>query len=348
MKFVCPHFLAFAVVGSRPVFMSNFETAQWAPIVERVDREKTLAEKAEDLSIRLADETLTSMLSESPRLIQAIPQELLGDAKVAIGERIFAFLKKGAPALHSLDRGHKEEVIKLTYVFAHEIAVAVCSCFEERARIIELQAKANTDALTGLPHRGAFEQRLIEEVVLADRDAPLSAMFFDLDNFKDINDSYGHPAGDEVLKKLSDLFLKGEVKNIMRQTDFVARWGGDEMVFLFPNTDEEGAIIAAHRISEAVKLERFMIRDEAGTMVMANLSASIGISSFRGRGYDPDGKEMMSRADQCLYVLKGERSDSNGIKEERRGQVAVNGRVLSHAEIQSLVERRIAEGSDQK
>ncbi len=348
MKFVCPYFLALSEVASRRVFMSGLENAQWNSSSERIEREVTLAEKAEDLSVRLADEALTAVFSENPKLIQVIPQALLGEVRVAVGERILSFLKKGAPALHNLDRGHDEEVKKLTRIFAHEIAVVVAGCFEQRSRIIELQAMANTDELTSLPNNRAFQKRLSEEVVRADWDTPLSVMFFDLDNFKDINDSYGHPAGDEVLKKLADLFLNGEVAKIMRQPDFVARWGGDEMVFLFPNTDEAGAIIAAHRISEAVKLERFMVRDMDGGLVMANLTASIGISTFQGTRRDPDGKEMMSQVDQCLYVLKGERPDSNGLKKERRGHVAVNGRVLSHADIESVMRERRVENPERE
>lgn len=327
--------------------MNSLEGIQWAPLAERVDREKTLTQKIGDLSILLADEALAGVLSESPKLMEGVPQEQLSKAKNDIAERLIAIFKNGAPALQNLERGHDEDVKKLARVFAHEIAVVVCACLGQRAQIAKLQEKANKDPLTGLPHRGAFEERLVKVVSQSDWSTPLSAMFFDLDNFKDINDSYGHHAGDEVLKKLGDLFLNGEVRKIMRDSDLVARWGGDEMVFLFPNTDEEGAIVAAHRISEAVKLERFMVGDGAGGLVMANLTASIGISSFQGRGYDPEGKEMIGRADHCLYVLKGKRPDSKGIKKERRGQVAVNGRVFSHAEIQALVDKRKEEGSGQ-
>ena len=115
----------------------------------------------------------------------------------------------------------------------------------------EIQHAARTDALTGLLNHGAMQVRLREEIARARRDdAALSCVILDLDDFKRVNDSRGHQAGDELLRAVADL-LRAE----LRPYDQVARYGGDEFVLLLPGSDEATAYAVAERVRDAVAAE---------------------------------------------------------------------------------------------
>src|SRR5205085_7620259 len=111
----------------------------------------------------------------------------------------------------------------------------------------KLQALAITDGLTGLKNHRAFQEKLAEEFERSCRqNLPLSLLLLDVDKFKHYNDTYGHPAGDQVLKMVAALL--GET---VRPADFVARYGGEEFVILLPGMDAEGAVTLAERVREA-------------------------------------------------------------------------------------------------
>lgn len=149
----------------------------------------------------------------------------------------------------------------------------------------------------------------------------------DLDGLKVINDRYGHLVGSRVLQEVAKRF--GEV---MRPNDFAARLGGDEFVFLLSYSDAKGAFKAAHRILDVIKGKPFKISNGNGLSREINVSVSIGISEFEDIQKDPGGEEMIERADEALYVLKGEKPDKDGLKKDRRGQVAFDGRIISEEE----------------
>src|SRR5204863_2045950 len=112
----------------------------------------------------------------------------------------------------------------------------------------EIQQAARTDALTGLLNHGAMQVRLREEIARARRDGtPLTCVILDLDDFKRVNDSRGHQAGDELLRGVADL-LRAE----LRPYDQIARYGGDEFVLLLPGSDEDAACQIAERVRDAV------------------------------------------------------------------------------------------------
>ncbi len=152
-----------------------------------------------------------------------------------------------------------------------------------------LEALATTDGLTGLCNHRAFQQKLAAEF---DRSAryhtPLSLLLIDVDKFKPFNDTYGHPAGDEVLKQVASL-----LQSAARTTDCVARYGGEEFVVILPETDENGALEAAERIRLAIEQAPWQKR---------SITISAGLASMRLDTSNP--AMLIEEADKALYVSK--------------------------------------------
>jgi len=159
----------------------------------------------------------------------------------------------------------------------------------------ELQKLARTDSLTGLFNRRHFFEIAEKEFAKSIRyHRPLSVILFDIDLFKDINDTYGHIIGDQVLIQIGKLLLERG-----RQTDMAARYGGEEFVILLTETNCVDAKIVAERLRKLV--EESPIHNDKGTI---HLTASFGVA---GMGKDPTTKtldRLISQADQALYEAK--------------------------------------------
>ena len=152
-----------------------------------------------------------------------------------------------------------------------------------------LLADADTDSLTRLHNRRKAERLLDLEFDRALRyERPLSLITFDIDRFKRINDSHGHPVGDLVLQGVAR-----RVKRQLRATDSLARWGGEEFLLICPETDATGALLLAERMRRAIR-KRPM--GKAGT-----ITASFGVSTYGGEGKV---ELLIARADQYLYAAK--------------------------------------------
>jgi diguanylate cyclase (GGDEF)-like protein len=153
---------------------------------------------------------------------------------------------------------------------------------------------ATTDSLTGLANLRSFRLSLEEELNRAVRYGdPLSVLMADLDNFKNINDTHGHPRGDAVLKETAKIMI-----DIMRKVDLVGRYGGEEFVVIMPHTDLAGALRAAERVRAAVEEKHFEGLPAAGA-----LTISIGVTTlFENVGTDIDG--LIKAADEALYRAK--------------------------------------------
>jgi diguanylate cyclase len=161
-----------------------------------------------------------------------------------------------------------------------------------RERVREEHNQAMTDALTGIPNRLAYDDRLQQEIARWKRfGTPLVLVVWDVDLFKRINDSFGHKAGDKVLRTIAQVLAKG-----VRETDFVARYGGEEFVHLMTGSSLADCLPVAEKRRAAVEATGFHFRQDAVT-----ITASCGIAEFR----DGDSAEQwFERADQALYRAK--------------------------------------------
>lgn len=153
---------------------------------------------------------------------------------------------------------------------------------------MRLSELARTDSLTGLRNRGAFNERLAEEVgQAADTHAPLSLLLLDIDHFKAYNDTFGHVAGDGVLRAIGRIFQEQS-----RQRDVVARYGGEEFAIVLPNTDEAESLLAAERIRHSVERTSWPGRE---------ITVSIGVAT-RCEAWTAE--ELIELADGALYTAK--------------------------------------------
>lgn len=159
--------------------------------------------------------------------------------------------------------------------------------------------QANYDQLTHLPNRNLFKDRLEQEIKKSQRNAvPLSLLLLDLDHFKDINDTYGHDKGDELLKEVAHRILL-----CVRETDTVARLGGDEFAVILPDIDNTIRIeTIAKNINQALN-QSFMLAEDR---IEYHISTSIGIVYYPQDGDDM--KNLMQHTDQAMYAAKEERN----------------------------------------
>ena len=158
----------------------------------------------------------------------------------------------------------------------------------------ELKRLSTTDGLTGLANYRYMRNWLTTEYEIATRyKLQLSAIMLDLDNFKDVNDRFGHPFGDYVLKTIASL-----IQERSRRADFTARYGGDEFVIILPNTDGTAAVNLAQRVHKAVEKHLF---DDG--QHKCNITISLGISSYPADGVQ-SAEMLIDFADRALYAAK--------------------------------------------
>ena len=155
----------------------------------------------------------------------------------------------------------------------------------------QLQALATTDGLTGLKNHRAFQEFLQAEFQRASRHpAPFAVILLDVDKFKDYNDTFGHPAGDEVLKAVASGLMQEA-----RSEDFVGRYGGEEFVVVLPNTDNQSALVTAERLRQRI---------EALAGLCRPVTASFGVATWTPA--TERAALLVEQADQDLYAAKRE------------------------------------------
>jgi diguanylate cyclase (GGDEF)-like protein len=167
------------------------------------------------------------------------------------------------------------------YVYQHQLQHSMS----------QLELANRTDGLTGVYNRRYWQQQLEYEVQRAGRyQHPMSLLLFDLDKFKQLNDQYGHQGGDAVLVELSAL-----IAGLLRDTDLLGRYGGEEFGVVLPQTDLRGAMYVANRICLAVEQHQMHFN---GQRISATVS--IGVADYTGQSVD----DIIQQADSALYSAK--------------------------------------------
>lgn len=174
-------------------------------------------------------------------------------------------------------RRHKNEVSNLVHMYK------------------DAQQRALTDGLTGVGTRHFFDEQLLSRFSEAARyQMPLSLMMVDVDLFKQFNDRFGHQAGDEVLRQVAQV-----VRQEARTSDTVARYGGEELAVVMPQTDLEGAIVLAERIRQ--RIAELAVTDAMGRR-LPMVTASLGVAELAANDQEP--ADLVERTDQALYAAK--------------------------------------------
>ena len=239
---------------------------------------------------------------------------LLSQWQCVVGGFVAPELRRLAEALHTTGLRQEVEVScasriysfsstsvspeGVAYLYGHDVTERK----QAEQELISLKNLAEEtalhDQLTGLPNRRLFEERLQQETARASRlGTKVAIVMVDIDNFKQINDGYGHKVGDEVIVTVANT-----LKERLRSTDTVCRWGGDEMVLLITDLQDRASVAAVcNKLTHAVK------RQTVKTHMAAAVSLSMGSALFPDDSEEPT--LLMQQADYALYIAKADGRD---------------------------------------
>ena len=183
------------------------------------------------------------------------------------------------------------------------------SALQTAALIDEVERLATRDSLTGIANRRLFDESLVREAARAQRlSTPLSLVVFDVDHFKQINDTYGHVVGDSVLRTVADSIVEST-----KSFDVAARYGGDEFVLLLPGCSNADAVGVAERV-----------RAEVGRRAHeVPVTVSAGLATIPDNAIDGD--RLLSAADAALYVAKRSGRDRAAVSVREAGVMPAGG-----------------------
>ena len=186
--------------------------------------------------------------------------------------------------------GFSPSELRLLSLLSDQAAVAISNASLHQM----ISRQAYSDTLTGLPNRRALDERLEAEVISARRNNySFAVIMMDLDGFKAVNDTYGHTVGDDVLRLVFTEMARG-----VRTTDFLARYGGDELTLILSQTEMASAQIVAEKITEGMKKIKYKLPD--GKRLRLGISGGIALYPVHGRS----GPDLLRAADAALYHAK--------------------------------------------
>ena len=222
-------------------------------------------------------------------LVRPLNRLTSGAGKVASGD-----LDVDVPVSSGSEVGYLTEVFNDMVARLRQGREELASINETlRQKNIELHQISITDSLTGLYNRKHLMETLDKEVTRSERYShPFSLLVIDIDHFKKYNDTYGHLAGDEVLRRLASVF-----KETIRSSDYAARYGGEEFIIILPEISPEQGAEAAERIRCKVAEQRFEGDGEAIAVTI-----SVGVASYPENGEDAE--TVIRNADEALYEAK--------------------------------------------
>jgi diguanylate cyclase (GGDEF)-like protein len=206
--------------------------------------------------------------------------------------------------------GFSSSELRLLSLLSDQAAVAISNANLHQM----ISRQAYSDTLTGLPNRRALDERLEEEVLSARRNNySFAVVMMDLDGFKDVNDTYGHSTGDDVLRLVFNQMARG-----VRNTDFLARYGGDELTLILTQSDISSSRIVTEKIIEGMKKLKFVLPDKK--KLKLGISGGIAIYPVHAR----NGADLLRAADAALYQAK---KHNRGTFQMARG---VTGPIATH------------------
>lgn len=272
--------------------------------VHRLVKARLRSEPYDIASALSADEGLVSAAQNKPTLILLdldMPgcdgfetlRRLKADSKLCnIAVIIVSGIENSADKVTAFDLGAVDYVCKP--IDFSELRARIRSALRTQQLLNLLATRAELDGLTGLGNRQQFNRRWEQEIASFQRyGTPLSMILCDIDHFKKVNDSFGHPAGDEVLQGFSKVIAQS-----VRTSDIACRYGGEEFVVIMPHTAPADALIVAERIRESLASVAFPRHPEH------RVTVSIGIAGLSGLLAGMTKERWVEHADKALYAAK--------------------------------------------
>jgi diguanylate cyclase (GGDEF)-like protein len=222
-------------------------------------------------------------------LYRSAPQDWTGSIigiPLKVGEAVVGVMNLSRSTLG----GFPPSELRLLGLLSDQAAVAISNASLHQM----ISTQAYSDTLTGLPNRRALDERLEEEVQSARRtNYSFAVIMMDLDGFKAVNDTYGHAVGDDVLRTV---FM--EMSRGVRTTDFLARYGGDELTLILSQTEMSSALVVCEKVIEGIKRFKYKLPD--GKRLRIGISGGIAIFPVHAR----NGPDLLRAADAALYHAK--------------------------------------------
>lgn len=240
-------------------------------------------------TVARSGETIIVEDMQNHSLFRTAPTEWIGSIigiPLKVGDIVVGVMNLSRSTLG----GFSTSELRLLSLLSDQAAVAISNASLHQM----ISRQAYSDTLTGLPNRRALDERLEEEVLAARRNNySFAVIMMDLDGFKAVNDTYGHAIGDDVLRVVFNQMARG-----VRNTDFLARYGGDELTLILSQTEMSSAQIVSEKILEGMDNVKYKLPD--GRRLKLGISGGIAIYPVHAR----NGSELLRAADAALYQAK--------------------------------------------
>jgi diguanylate cyclase (GGDEF)-like protein len=241
-----------------------------------------------------ARESARALLGMNPPQLDPVLNSIAGS--MADVSSLFEIDLGTAEEINSVLDEAQETLMMVTLGNSRQAASAQQALQTMEAKTRALEEESQRDPLTGLNNRARLDSFIAAEVQTAARTGkPLSLIIADVDHFKKVNDTYGHPAGDKVLSGVASC-----LKAKLRPRDLVARYGGEEFVLVLPETDAEGTMVVAERVRRAIEAAVHPI----GNGQTLRVTISLGCATLGGKSAFVLPDDLLASADKALYAAK--------------------------------------------